>query len=643
MPLRVRCPHCFEAVVVPDAVAGGVHPCPECGVSFTVPLPRHVLDALLPEPDSASPMEGRICPRCKHELGPTATLCRRCAYDLVAGRRLPLRGRLALWPWHRWVTLVLGSGVALLLLWIAANTWWIRTRPASPELFVDRPQTVPGAELAAALLGARTAEERAAALSAYHGVSIPAAPALAEALGAVLDAPGRDVPKLLACIAALDLLSGVGTEHPGQLAAWLELLRRAEELSPLRPAALRARALLGDRSVLSDLTAYWLDRLERYLVLERATVADRVGATATALTQAEGELRRAADGLRALARDERAAVEVLQLVCAAYWESWAWLGQERAERFTLAVFELTRPRGDSLAFRPEDVRRFRDLVRGVSESSPPATAAAAGLMLRDRAPQYTNRLHDIADALGRALTEVSAAEQQQLTWTISELRGRMFGPTPRKHPLEVAAGEVATAAAWALPGRALELHAEYPGVPRLRVRATTPERQMEVDLLVQLEGGWELAQHALDRWLSLGLGVTPRLERWLHPGQRAPEYPAVSAALVVVALSNNDGYARELALWREARDQPAWVRALAYTVASSLEARRGELRSGWPAQLELDDIAALDAGRPGWDWFGRVIAAGGPRMRARLEQAPPTVLDSAVRARLMEAVRKAGL
>jgi hypothetical protein len=97
-----------------------------------------------------------------------------------------------------------------------------------------------------------------------------------------------------------------------------------------------------------------------------------------------------------------------------------------------------------------------------------------------------------------------------------------------------------------------------------------------------------------------------------------------------------------LRLWREASDQPAWVRALAYTVLGSLDARRGRWESGWPAGLDLGDSRRLDAGEPSWECFGRVLAAGGPSMLERLTSFAPAPLSTEVRAKLVEAAKATG-
>ena len=94
-------------------------------------------------------------------------------------------------------------------------------------------------------------------------------------------------------------------------------------------------------------------------------------------------------------------------------------------------------------------------------------------------------------------------------------------------------------------------------------------------------------------------------------------------------------------MWREAADQPAWVRALAYTVLGSFDARSKHWESGWPAGLDLGNPAALETEFPVWKHFGRVLAAGGPEMLKRLREFKPAPLSAEVRSKLLEAARQA--
>jgi hypothetical protein len=305
------------------------------------------------------------------------------------------------------------------------------------------------------------------------------------------------------------------------------------------------------------------------------------------------------------------------------------------------LFDLASPAEKTLEFKPEDVRQPRDVMKMIATRGSPAARAAAGLVLEQRGPQYKTLCHQIADGLGTVLAECSAADQQRLTWTIARLRGQLFGPAARMHPLDMTEGEIAAALQWAHPGVAPALPRPYPEPPKLVCRAVTAERLLERDLLSELQQGWAEVRPVLDRWQAARLGCTPRVHELLHPGQRRPDYPALAAGLVLVAENNDETVRAQLALWREATEQPAWVRALAYTVLGSLDARRGRWDSGWPAGLDLGDTRLLDSGTPGWDVFGRVLMAGGPAMLERLRTSRPASLSPEASARLLEAAKSA--
>jgi hypothetical protein len=167
-------------------------------------------------------------------------------------------------------------------------------------------------------------------------------------------------------------------------------------------------------------------------------------------------------------------------------------------------------------------------------------------------------------------------------------------------------------------------------------RVTTASRLLEQDLINEMHGDWTAAAKALAGWHAAGLGATPRVRALLSPAQRQPDYPALATALVIAAETNDTTVRPQLDLWREAAEQPAWVRALAYAVAGSFDARSGRWDSGWPAGWDLGDPTVIESG-PGWDVFGNVLVAGGQNMLDRLAKSPPSTLSPAVKAKLLQA------
>jgi hypothetical protein len=263
------------------------------------------------------------------------------------------------------------------------------------------------------------------------------------------------------------------------------------------------------------------------------------------------------------------------------------------------------------------------------------------LILEQSGPQYKSLCRTIAEQLATLLPDCAPGDQQRLTWAIGRLSGKLFGTSPRSSPLETTADEIAAAMAWMRPAEKPRLRPPYPTPPVLTWRAVTVERQLERDLLAELTRGWDAADRASDRWLAAGLACTPRLRALLNPGQRRPNYAALTAAFVIVAETNDRAARRELELWREAAEQPAWVRALAYTVLGCQDAQRGRWDSGWPAGLDLGDVPTLESGRPGWAHFGRVLAAGGAGMLERLASFTPSPLTRDQKTKLLDAAKAA--
>lgn len=638
MPLKIRCPHCLRILVADDSVAGEPRLCPACGRVFNVPLP------LAADPRSVAPLASDLpkCPRCAAELAPTATICRRCATDVRTGRRLPLKRRLLLVSARGW--LVFGVSIIGGVFVIAAGTQFIRglvaKRTAPSPVATSRAVPVEG--LATALLAAGDPDERAAALRSLQGVRTKLAPAVAAALASSLERGETTLVARQNQVAAIDLLAAEAQAGDTSLDTWRTLLDQCQRVPELHDAALRARALLRDTRVAAEIVDAWLAGLARVALFDRlARVAGTEAEPGVILARrrAGDALRRLGDGLRVLGQPESS--EVYDRLVAAYWESWNWIGQDRGERLADEVFALAQPPRTTLEFQPEDVRVPRDVMKRVAGRAAPAVRAAAGLIVEQRGPQYRSLADRIAETLASQLPECDAHDQQRLAWTISRLRGRLFGPRAHADPRDMGEEEVVAALQWAQPSAAPRPKRPYPQPPRLSYRAVSNMRLLEQQLLAELRAGWERADAGLDRWLSSGLGCTPRLWELLRPGQRQPDYPALAAAMVIAGVSG-DGTARpQLELWNEAREQPPWVRALAYTVLGSLDARRGQWESGWPNGLDLGDPANLDKGQPGWAHFGRVIAAGGPSMLQRLSEDSRGAVPRETCTRLIEAAQKA--
>lgn len=604
---------------------------------FSVPLPRSVAE----EPHISIVATLPTCPRCGTEVTATATYCHKCHTDLTTGRRLPLKQRLRLLSWRSRVIAGVGLAAVLLAAFFAVQLYRIRSRPAGEGFSATSPREIAAEELARKLLSANNPAERLAALDALRGLEARAASALVAALGASLTetTPGPQAANNR--IAAIDLLARSGEAHASAVPQWLELLERCQKDPALSEAAIRARALLGDSRVANELGDIWFDHLQRELAFSRimrvAGSADQPAASFV-LRHAAADVKRAAEGLRALARNEQ--TPVFEHLAEAYWQSWAWLGQARGDRLAEAVFELAKPAGQTLASKSGDAQQPGDVLKRVAERGSPAARAAVGLILEPRGPQYKTLCQNIAGTLANLLPDCAPVDQQRLTWAIARLRGKLFGNESRNDPREVTAEELRAALEWAHPGTPAVLKGPFSEPPLLAYRVTTAARQLERDLLRELERGWPATNAVLVQWRTAELGCTPRVWALLDPGRRRPDYAGLTAAMIIVAETQEQSARPLLELWREASDRPAWVRALAYTVLGSLDGQRGRWDSGWPAGLDLGNTAVLDAGQPGWEHFGRVLAAGGPAMLRRLREFKPNPLSTAAQTTLQEAAQR---
>lgn len=331
---------------------------------------------------------------------------------------------------------------------------------------------------------------------------------------------------------------------------------------------------------------------------------------------------------------------VFELVASRVWDTWTWLGQREGLAATREMFDLARPADASLRFDPNDVRRPRDVMRGLAETGQPGVRAAAALALVN-VPQYRTLAERLVQTLAKVTRDADATDQQRLVWVISYLRGKRFTARDLKHPLDVTSAEVAAAQAWAGDSATPVLKAAYAEPPRLTYRAVTPRRQLAAALTGKLIGDWDESAAAMDTWLIARLGVTPRITELLNPTQRAPDEPGLAAALVIAGAAGGASERKLLELWRDAREQPQWVRALALTGLARLDLASGSTNVAWPRGLDLGPLATLDAKQPGWRHFGQIIAAGGPAMRDLLNRAGGGALTRDVRAKLLDAATRA--
>ncbi len=639
MPLKIRCPHCHRVLVAEDAASGQQKLCPACKQAFMVPraedLPRlSSRDAPLPE--------RRQCPRCKTEVGPSTRYCPKCPTDLRTGQLLPWSQRIRYIRWQTWVGAAVGL-IALVIMAVVSVQWLGGGEQAVESRFQPFARSTHSeTELPERLLNAANRDERWSVLTELKvhepGIALAVATALRESLVSGERTWNIDQNRR----AAIDLLARNAHQHANDLPGWLAVLYELGSGDALYPSAVRARALFGDTSVAGELVELWLAAQRRLLLLERIrSVADRdedVG-TAVAVGTAQADVAYLAHGLRALVmNDEKLVFDAL---CERYWDTWQWLGQDAGDAYADAVFELARTDEASLTFRPEDVREPRDVLKRVAERATPRARAAAALVIGRRGPQYRSLARRICDTLGALLPECVPVDQQRMTWTISSLRGRIFGAALAAHPLDVREQEIAAAWKWAHPDQTPALAGPVPQPPVLDYLAVTPQRQLEQELLNQLDSGWDAVDEVSDGWRWQRLGCAPTLGDLLNPAQQEPDRVRLVLAMIVVAEHNCQQYRPQLELWRDAVDQPEWLRGLAYCTLGSLDAQSDDALSGWPVGLMLGDTAAFGIDAPPWEFFGRVIAAGGNTARRVLRDSAATDLTPAVRTKLLEAARRA--
>jgi phage FluMu protein Com len=635
MPLKIRCPHCRKVLLAEDQTAGEQRACPVCGQVFTVPIPFH-------EEEPPHPDVGRVCPGCARPVAPGTRICPGCMTDLVSGRRLPLGQRLRRVPLRTWVTWGLGGAAVLLVIFVAGHLLRYQVVRPSFSGAISSPASTPQVDVAALAFRLLETGDQADLVAAFDALAQrgnPAWPAVANELERSLATAGARVTNQRA---AIDLLARSGEPR------WLPLLEKAYERPALREAALHGRARLGDSRVLDQLRTGWCGALRRLMFFERLVLlTERRADPATAELGAHLRRRTAeyADSLRRLAT--RAENGVLERLAGDYWGSWCWLGQRQGEVFGQALFEIAQPPvGHGLSFEDvkEEVRGARRALVEAAARSSGGTAAAMGLILTQCAPQYRSARERIVAYIASRLPNAPPDEQQRITWGLARLTGRAFGQTTEHtHPLDVTPADVQHALAWAGPGARSPETANvgpYRRPPVLLRRILTPERQLEHELLTALHAGWGEALDAATRWTAAELGCTPRVRALLHPGRRELCYPAIMGAMVICAEAGEVDLAPQLELWRNAGDQPRWLRSLAFTTLAALEIRRAREPGGWPAGLEPELVDELDAGPPGWEPFRRVLVAAGRGLEQRLSGPAGAGLSPALRARLLAELQR---
>lgn len=648
MALKIRCPHCRAVLLAQDHTVAEQKLCPVCAQQFTVPIPYR-------EPDPARPDVASRCPACDQPVAPGTSICKRCLIDITTQERLPLRQRLRYISPQRLGVLAGALCLTALAGFVAVHTWLLpalRTPiEAPPE---PAPHELQAAALALAdrLLAAATPAELQEAHDAAlrGGTGVPAAVSLA------LDRSLREPTTLQLQRnqrAAIDVLTTTGDS------VFIETLTRCAAQPALHDAALHARSRLGDAATLDELQSGWEAALRRQIFLEglqRNGFLTQVAAADAALRSAREQAAEYAESLKRLAQFPDA--PVIDRLADTFWSSWAWLGQGRGQRVAEALFQIAQPPqqdglgGERVREEVRGARRTLDLAAG---RAPPTARAVVALVLAQCAPQYRSARQRAIDGAAAGLSSAAATDQQRITWALAELEGRPFGRTTgSSHPADVRPQDVADALAWAgertrssSPQGARPAAAAGGGGSRLAPppserRVVTPRRQLERDLLIDLRGDWPAVAAGLQRWRKAGLGFTPRVAELLSPRQRSPHLPALAAAMLLAVENDAPDAAAALVLWREAADQPAWVRGLAHTALSALEARRGRLESTWPAGLDARLVDELPADAPAWSFLRDVIAAGGPPLLQRLKDASPASLPEPLRTKMLRMTEPLG-
>ncbi len=639
-------------MVVGDELASRTTSCPACGTVLRVPVPM----GKAPLPTDVTVQ----CPHCKHQNAPGTETCRKCGTDIESGKRPSLTGRLALISWQRWA-ISAGALIALLIAAVMVTSLYDSHRRAHeyspPGAGVATAPPVPLDELAAALLASEDLAARRAVYAELVELGAQCIPAVAAALDDSLQTSTSAAARTQNQLVAIEFLAAHAHHADNDQVTWLAVLERCQHDNELADAATAARALLGDRDVAGDLAGLWEESLRRQTFLERALRAAKASQDAgaqAALADAQRDVERYARAIQRLARQDSNGV--LAPLAEDYWPSWSWLGQQRGEAYAKALFTLAQP------FRPgrasvvardeaetvENIRAARRALDRLATAQSPLAVAAAGIALVSGAPQYQSARDRIEGVLAGQFAECTPRDQQRLTWALARITGRRFGDySDDRQPFEVGSAEVRAVFGW-MRERGFAEGAEdyrprrYPARTELSYETVPARRVLENELLQEFARGWESAGPAIDRWRDARLGFTDRVRAALDPTQRNPNSSLLAAAMVIVADNQARSARRALELWQHAPDQPAWVRSMAHTVLGALDAPGPTWPSGWPASLENAAFVELATQAPEWDYFGRVLAAGGEPMIQRLRDYQPAPLSSEWRERLIRAAHQAG-
>ncbi len=580
-------------------------------------------------------------------VAPGTRECPTCHTDLQSGKRAPLLRRLQRVSIQRWTLLLLLLGVGG--IGAALSVSYFRTRPApAPAASAEPPTVVDTATAkrqAQRVLAAENPRALQLALDELARLGPAGGQALLQALDASLSGPASP-PLRASQSAAIGYLARAAQPGAGAVFA------RAQKIDELRFSALCARALQLDAAVQDDLAAAWVGVLREQLFFAHPAILagpESVDALRSRQARLAHDAAQLLAALRALVAREDS--DTIERLAEHYWGCWSWLGQKRDEAFTAALFDVAKPPEQELLDAQEatqEIRSARRALERAAQRGAPRVQAVIGLTLAQRAPQYQRAKQRIVSALAQRVGDVSAPDQQRVTWALAAITARTFGAiNADASPLDARRDDVNQVVQWArstalaTPAAPKAPASAYASPPKLTRRIVTAERQLEHELLGKLAGDWQQLDFVLDRWRVLELPFTPRLQRLLDPSQRSPDLPSLTAAIVLAAERNEQAVSAALGLWREAREQPGWVRAMADTALASLAARNGTPDPAWPGRLSSIDLVGFEDGTPGWSHLTRLIAAGGARMAQQLRTYRGPALTPAVQARLLAGVEQA--
>lgn len=550
--------------------------------------------------------------------------CSRCQTDIETGHRPPLWRRIR-WDAPRTWLIVFSAVFGLILCFVGASYFFYNFyQPSKSPVVPFEPharEAAGGEAEVRSLFTAQTPANRADAVSRLRRIGPDAAAALAAGLLDSMNGPRGSALTVQNQRAAVRLLGELG--GPPQL----DVLEQVQRIAALRDEAICSRAMLGDSRVVREAAALWQSQLQRVLFAARLVhlQSTELIAGRDAWHHAEWEtFQRYADALRKLGP---AGIEA---AAAAYWDSWSWLGQNRGEGFSTALFEVAKPRrGDKLVLSfatqdeaREDVRAARRMIDEIAVRAAPAVHAALILTLGHCTPQYRRLRERHIGALAERIGGCTALEQQRLAWALAKLTGREFANLSQTtHPGEVQPDAVAAIIEWARatePSSAIaemKRHAVYEPAPPLTRRIISPQQQHRRALLKRFSTGYPEAERAAQEWIEARLGYSPAIAALLSPSRASPDDSALMAAILVATDAGDAAALSLLQAWRVALDQPEWVRQLA-GIACAVYAVRAGAAVDWPVAGELD----VRPDGPGWSVFGGLVACGGPRMVELLEQ-----------------------